>query len=122
MAKGYKRDSRGRFSGGNGAGALGGKGAYASRVPRGQGSSSQRAARGTAGSRQGGIKPVSSNARRSASILRSAGAAGVFGLAAGVSASQGRTVSSLVYAAGAAAAAQRAVSKPRPSFGTKKRR
>lgn len=36
MARGYKRDSRGRFAGGYGAGALGGKGAYASR-PKGGG-------------------------------------------------------------------------------------
>lgn len=35
MAKGYKRDSRGRFAGGYGAGALGGSGAYAGRQSRG---------------------------------------------------------------------------------------
>lgn len=38
MARGYKRDSRGRFAGGYGAGALGGKGAYVSRPNSGKGS------------------------------------------------------------------------------------
>jgi hypothetical protein len=44
MAKGYKRDSRGRFAGGYGAGALGGKGAYASRPNSGKGSRGSRGA------------------------------------------------------------------------------
>lgn len=48
MARGYKRDSRGRFAGGYGAGALGGKGAYSSRPNSGKGSRGSQARGGTA--------------------------------------------------------------------------